>query len=177
LQGPLSGASAYYKGTMTGSTSTGGDFSLGPTTTNPRGAQVYLYRHANGSPYIQLNTGGSNGFFVLEFPLAAEPQAGVKQTITHPGAAWSGSYGETGENWGYYCSLPDGQVQDFSVFDTFSGTVKIMPSSDCSKLTLEVQQTDSAWNEKNQAFVECVYQGTYIGTLCDPVADPQNCLL
>lgn len=176
LPGPLTAATPYYGGTLTGTTSTGGEFTIGDVDEFPMKAKTYLYRHASGAAWIQFYSGGTNGAFLLDFPLPDVPKGGVTQTITHPGANWEGSYGETGQDWGYNCSLSDGRLQSFSTFDTFSGTVQITPSSDCSKVTVEIQQSDTAWDELESKYVECVYQGQFTGVLCDPGADPQKCL-
>ncbi len=176
LPGPLFGATPYFGGTLTGSTSTGGEFTIGVSDSFPLKSKAFLYRHANGSPWVEFNSGGTNGAFILHFPLPDEPKGGVTQTITHPGSGWTGDFDKDGQGWGYNCSLSDGRLQNFSTFDTFSGSVHVTPTADCSGLKLEIQQSDTAWDEGTQNYVECVYQGTFNGTICNPVADPQVCL-
>ena len=166
---PYNGATPYYVGRMMGYTWPGGDFLTEAKPDDPW-PHAYLGQTADGTPYLDLNASSSadGGSLIIKFPLPGPPMGGVTQTITHPG-----SYQGMEDNlWGYDCMLPDGRLMSFSTFDTFNGAAKVTPTPDCSGLVIEVEQIDEAWDDVNEEYVECVYTGTFTGTLCEKPAGP-----
>ncbi|MBM4372231.1 MAG: hypothetical protein FJ098_11285, partial [Deltaproteobacteria bacterium] len=171
---PFSAATAHYRGTMTGTTDPGGDFTYEHPMEGTGNPSALLYQALDGSPWVNLYVSQQpgNGTVMITFPLPGPPQGGVTQVITHPGQIMGTNDFPDAAMWGYMCLLPDGRLFDFSRFDSFDGTAHVTPTEDCSGLVIELQQTDTNWDEKNQDWVSCTYTGTFTGTWCDPMESP-----